>query len=182
MRSWYSPAHGRRAEGASAAGAGQCRMRAELPAAECIRAGRAGRVSGVENRRRTGPKTLVHERAHIALGHDAELRASGCRGRVEVEAESVAFMVCAEPGMDTKSYSLPYVARCSEGDTKVITQTAERVVSAARAISEAIEAREEPSYRAKSLGGARGSRLFWVRWPGHRGTRRESGRAGILPH
>jgi hypothetical protein len=35
------------------------------------------------------------------------------------------------------------VARLADGDLKVIAQTAERVVTAARAISEAIEAREE---------------------------------------
>jgi antirestriction protein ArdC len=109
-------------------------------------------------------KTLVHERAHIALGHGAELRAGGCRDRLEVEAESVAFMVCTEAGMATESYSLPYVARWAEGDAKVIAQTAERVVTAARAISEAIEALEEvPSDRDISLGRARGARLSRLR-------------------
>lgn len=43
------------------------------------------------------------------------------------------------------SYSLPYVARRGEGDTKVIALTAERVVTAARMITEAIEALEEVS-------------------------------------
>jgi antirestriction protein ArdC len=44
-------------------------------------------------------RTLVHERAHIVLRHGDELRSSGCRGRVEVEAESVAFMVSTEASM-----------------------------------------------------------------------------------
>jgi hypothetical protein len=42
-------------------------------------------------------RTLVHERAHMELDHGAELRTTGCRGRIEA-------------GMAPGSYSLPYVA------------------------------------------------------------------------
>jgi hypothetical protein len=87
-------------------------------------------------------RTLVHERAHIALGHGSELRAIGCRGWIEVEAESAAYVVCTEASMAAASYSLPYVAGWADGDTKMIAQTAERVVTAAREITEAMSTGE----------------------------------------
>jgi hypothetical protein len=86
-------------------------------------------------------RTLIHERAHIALGHGDELRATGCRGRIEVEAESVAFMVSTEAGMAAASYSLAYVAGWADEDLNVIAGTAERVITAARAITDALSAR-----------------------------------------
>jgi hypothetical protein len=54
----------------------------------------------------------------------------------EVDAESVANLVCAEVGVDTGEYSLPYVARWADGDVAVIRQSAERVLTAARSITE----------------------------------------------
>ena len=50
-------------------------------------------------------KTLAHELAHIRLGHEAAV-AFGHRGVQEVEAESVAYQVCCEMGMDTSDYSV----------------------------------------------------------------------------
>ena len=44
-------------------------------------------------------KTLLHEWAHIALGHDERL--TGRRDLQEVEAESVAYIVCATIGVDS---------------------------------------------------------------------------------
>ena len=88
-------------------------------------------------------RTLVHERAHIALRHGDELRTVGCRGRIEVEAESVAFMVCTEVGMSPEAYSLAYVAQWANGDPKVIADTAERVIGAARGTTEALTAESE---------------------------------------
>ena len=83
-------------------------------------------------------RTLVHERAHIALRHGEDLGAVGCRGRIEVEAESVAFMVSSEVGLTAASYSLPYVAHWANGDSTVIADTAERVITAARMITDAL--------------------------------------------
>lgn len=55
-------------------------------------------------------KTLAHELAHIALGHE-DRRGEGLhRGIGEVEAESVAMMVTAAWGMDSTGYTVPYVA------------------------------------------------------------------------
>ncbi len=79
-------------------------------------------------------KTLVHERAHILLGHvDSEVSYRICRGKCEVEAESVAYLVCSQIGIDAGEYSLPYAARWANGDLELIQKTAERVVTVARA-------------------------------------------------
>ncbi len=53
---------------------------------------------------------------------------------MEVEAESVAYVVLAAAGADSSSYSLPYLGGWSGGDVKVIEQTAQRVVAAAREV------------------------------------------------
>lgn len=58
-------------------------------------------------------KTLVHELAHVVLGHETR-RAEGLhRGIGEVEAESVALMVTAAWGMDSSRYSVGYVGHWS---------------------------------------------------------------------
>ena len=82
-------------------------------------------------------KTLVHELAHIRLGHVESLPSyQACRGRCEVEAESVAYLVCTEAGVDAGDYSLPYVARWADGDVAVIRQSAECVLAVARSITD----------------------------------------------
>jgi hypothetical protein len=75
-------------------------------------------------------KTLAHELGHVLLGHeDAHHRGVG-----EVEAESVAFVVCAHVGLATDDYSLAYVARWADGDVKTVKASAERVVKVSGAI------------------------------------------------
>jgi antirestriction protein ArdC len=78
-------------------------------------------------------KTLSHELAH-ALLHDGSEYSLGCRGRAEVEAESVAFLVLSAAGLDAGSYSFAYVARWSEGNPEQVAKTADRVITCARAI------------------------------------------------
>jgi hypothetical protein len=58
-------------------------------------------------------KTLAHELAHIALGHESRPGDGLHRGIGEVEAESVAAMVTAAYGMDSSGYTVPYVASWS---------------------------------------------------------------------
>ena len=65
--------------------------------------------------------------------HDGSENRS-CRGVVETEAESVAYLVCQSVGITTDSYSFPYIARWSNGDLDVVRATAERVISCARTI------------------------------------------------
>ena len=80
-------------------------------------------------------KTLVHKRAHMLLGHvDSVASYLVCRGQCEVEAESVAYLVCAELDIDAMDYSLPYVARGANGDVELVRKTVERVVTVGRSI------------------------------------------------
>ena len=85
-------------------------------------------------------KTLAHELAHVRL-HDPqrspETRMS--RERMEVEAESVAYLVCAHVGVDSATYTVPYVAHWSAGNVDLVQQTAERVIDAARNITDGID-------------------------------------------
>lgn len=62
------------------------------------------------------------------LLHDATEYVTGCRGRaeVEVEAESVAYLVCAGAGRTTKAYSFPHVALWSGGKAEAARETAGR--------------------------------------------------------
>lgn len=52
----------------------------------------------------------------------------------EVEAESVAYLVCEAAGLATEGYSLPYIARWSGGDLAQVRLTAERVITTARQV------------------------------------------------
>lgn len=88
-------------------------------------------------------KTAVHELAHIRLHEPASDDRPACRGIVEVEAESVAYMVCAALGIDSAGYSLPYVASWSGGDVTKVSATANRVIGCARTVLTEIEHRRE---------------------------------------
>lgn len=77
-------------------------------------------------------KTLAHELAHIALDHGDRGHADLHRGVGEVEAESVALMVCTAFGMDSASYTVPYVGSWSssvpgQSPLEVVRATGERV-------------------------------------------------------
>ncbi len=78
-------------------------------------------------------KTAAHELAHVLL-HEPGM---ACRDRIEVEAESTAYVVLRAIGADPGSYSFPYVTRWAGGDTSLIASTGERVVGAARSILDA---------------------------------------------
>jgi antirestriction protein ArdC len=83
-------------------------------------------------------KTCAHELAHVLLhtGENCALQ----RAVREVEAESVAFIVCsAGGGMDTAGYTLPYVAHWSNGDTERVAATGERVAACARTILDRLD-------------------------------------------
>lgn len=59
-------------------------------------------------------KTLIHETAH-ALLHARPEAADKDRHTKEVEAESIAYVVCQHFGIDTSEYSFPYVTGWSRG-------------------------------------------------------------------
>lgn len=76
-------------------------------------------------------KTLIHELAHVLLGHeDRDIS----RNRAEVEAESVACVVASIAGLDSLAYSVPYVAGWAgstdevEESAKVVLKTADKIV------------------------------------------------------
>jgi hypothetical protein len=60
------------------------------------------------------------------------------RGVAEVEAESVAYVVCSAAGLSTEDYSLAYVAGWAGGDPEVVRRRAERVIGAARRALDAV--------------------------------------------
>jgi hypothetical protein len=66
--------------------------------------------------------------------HDGSEYATGCRGRAEVEAESVAYLVCHHHGLASDDYSFAYVAGWTGGNLDTVRATAERVVATARRI------------------------------------------------
>jgi len=84
-------------------------------------------------------KTAVHELAHVRLHEPTSQERPTCRGIIEVEAESVAYMVCAALEIDSAGYSLPYVASWSGGDLAKVTATANRVIGCARTVIEQLE-------------------------------------------
>lgn len=82
-------------------------------------------------------KTTIHEVAHVLL-HAPNGDRPDCRGVVEVEAESVAYVVASVLGVDTGSYSFGYVAgwanRTDRDAATVVADTGRRVLRAAREI------------------------------------------------
>jgi hypothetical protein len=88
-------------------------------------------------------KTLAHELAHIHL-HAPDAGTLSHRGIGEVEAESVALMIGAVHGMDTSSYTIPYVSSWASSvpgktATEVALETGERVRRAAVAILDQLQ-------------------------------------------
>ena len=90
-------------------------------------------------------KTLAHELAHVRL-HDPKpaREAEMSRDRMEVEAESVAYLVCAHAGLDSTTYTIPYVAHWSAGNLELVRDTAERVIDTARTITGSLDQALQP--------------------------------------
>ncbi|MBT1633268.1 ArdC-like ssDNA-binding domain-containing protein [Curtobacterium flaccumfaciens] len=81
-------------------------------------------------------KTLIHELAHVILGHADDLTEyAEHRGLMETEAESVAYVVAGLVGFDTAAYSVGYVAGWSDADADLIRSTAARVLKAAHQVA-----------------------------------------------
>jgi len=60
-------------------------------------------------------KTLIHETAHALLHNPETASSQSTRETKEVEAESVAYVVCQYFGLDTSDYSFGYIAGWSSG-------------------------------------------------------------------
>lgn len=83
-------------------------------------------------------KTLVHETAHAILHNEGIIS----RAQAELEAESCAYVVCRALGIDSSSYSFPYVARWSDGDVELVNRVARSVHRCAGKILECLESWE----------------------------------------
>lgn len=102
-------------------------------------------------------KTLAHEAGHCHL-HGEKAPAGMTRRLAEVEAESVAYIVCAELGLASDDYSFGYTARWSGGDTNLVAEAAARSISAAREVLDAVAPRAaEPGPATKAVLAVAGS-------------------------
>lgn len=91
----------------------------------------------VRNDERQQVKTLAHELAHAILHANREQLT---RERAEMEAESVAYIVCHGLGIDSSEYSFGYVASWTGGGDearRAISESAERIQRAAKRILDA---------------------------------------------
>lgn len=80
-------------------------------------------------------KTLVHETAHVVLHQSGAVS----RIQAELEAESCAYVVCRALGVDSSSYSFPYVARWSGGNVALVSQVAQSIHRCAGKILDCLE-------------------------------------------
>ena len=82
-------------------------------------------------------KTLVHETAHSLLHCKGSEHEKADRETAELQAESVAYIVCNYLGVDTSDYSFGYVARWSKGKSSkhlernltIIGKAAEQIIA-----------------------------------------------------
>lgn len=97
-------------------------------------------------------KTLAHELGHVLMHDPTSFPAGetkGCRGGREVEAESVAYLLAAEHGLDTSGYTFAYLAAWATetGDVDAtLRTTGTRVLATAHQILDAT--RPEPADEA----------------------------------
>jgi antirestriction protein ArdC len=97
-----------------------------------------GGTIDVDNGHATGQqaKTLAHELAHEAL-HKTD-RTGLTRSVAELEAESVAYVVCTHFGLDVEVRASRYIALW-DGDSKALRASLERIASTARNIIDDVE-------------------------------------------
>jgi antirestriction protein ArdC len=86
-------------------------------------------------------KTLAHELGHVLLHAPGDFDYRNHRDLAELEAESVAYVVCASLGLDTSGYSLGYVAHWTgEKAAELVTASGARIQKAAAQILDALPA------------------------------------------
>ena len=92
-------------------------------------------------------KTCVHEVSHAILHDRDHMKAEGIQKdsrTKEVEAESVAFAVCAHFMLDTSDYSFPYIASWSSSiDMKELKASMDTIRKTAGEIIDGVEAELE---------------------------------------
>lgn len=100
-------------------------------------------------------KTLAHELGHIRADHEDRFidyaTSIACRGQAEIEAESIAYLVTAQAGLDSGAYSVPYLAGWSGGDVDLLRESTARVINVARAIAPAVVEAAPAAWRTGSV-------------------------------
>jgi hypothetical protein len=94
-------------------------------------------------------KKLSHELGHVRLHDPVGEAREHHRGIREVEAESVALMIGVAHGVDTTSYTVPYVAGWAsavkdKSPAEVVIATGERVRRAVNSILDALDTIQVP--------------------------------------
>lgn len=92
-------------------------------------------------------KTLAHEAGHVLLHAPDQRQPFACRGVIEVEAESVGFMVTAAHGLDASQYTFNYVAGWAHQAAtpngpsveEIVKATGQRVIGATDRILQATQ-------------------------------------------
>jgi len=78
---------------------------------------------------------LAHELAHIECGHVDDLPTyRTCRGRCEVEAESVGYIIATAHGLNSDTSTFGYITGWAHGDVATVRAAAETVTTTARTI------------------------------------------------
>lgn len=90
-------------------------------------------------------KTIAHEMGH-ALLHGEGDSDGGCRGEKELEAESVAYVVCGHLGIDSSDYSFGYLASWRGGQAEEsLSKSSSRIKKAVDQILDLLESTQESS-------------------------------------
>ncbi len=94
---------------------------------------------GVDDTHATGQqaKTLAHELAHEILHRD--VKGAFTRSIAELEAESVAYVVCTHFGLDVEVRASRYIALW-DGDAKSLRASLERIAKTARTMIDDVKA------------------------------------------
>ena len=96
-------------------------------------------------------KTAIHEIAHALLHAKGSEEANADRSTREVQAESVAHVVCRALGLDTSNYSFGYVAGWShDRELKALKASLDAIVRTSDKILKAFEPSENNSGRDTS--------------------------------
>ena len=96
-------------------------------------------------------KTAIHEIAHALLHAKGSEEANADRSTREVQAESVAYVLCRALGLDTSNYSFGYVAGWShDRELKALKASLDAIVRTSDKILKAFEPSENNSGRDTS--------------------------------
>ena len=84
-------------------------------------------------------KTLLHEWAHSVGVPDLTATQARHRGSEEIVAETTAFVLAGQMGLDTSQYSLPYVGSWAQGDPQKVLALTQAVSQRVQSLSTALE-------------------------------------------